>query len=345
LAKVKKRDWRRVAICAVVCLVPIAAPGVASAGLQTRDFGPSEACPIAHIRLNVSYMCAEEFTIRGSNGYRITVSADPEVGDSSVELTVEGHSGVALYIAPGHVTPNTIKARFGRLGRVSVRFKPSGRQRNVKVRKRCFRDHPPVVSSRLGSFVGTIRFRGERAYTRVSAHHARGGIGDPLANTSKKQGCDFHESGAERKRELESVSLEASPPEAGVSFFAGHLFGSQPLAPSGESAAPGEDQHLFLADEAEKADRMRILRFAAALGGSETFVFDGSLTSATVRPPFPFTGSGSFLRNPDGSISWTGTLAVSLAGLGSVQLTGGKAELATVAAHLKQLEEELESRK
>jgi hypothetical protein len=90
---------------------------------------------------------------------------------------------------------------------------------------------------------------------------------------------------------------------------------------------------------------MRILRFAAALGGSETFVFDESLTSATVRPPFPFTGSGSFLRNPDGSISWTGTLAVSLPGLGSVQLTGGKAELATVAAHLKQLEEELESRK
>lgn len=344
LAKVKRFDWQRAAICAAVCLAPIAAPGAASAGLRARDFGPSEACPIAHIRLNVTYSCAEEFTLRGSNGYRITVSADPEGVDSSVQLTVEGHSGVALYIAPGHVTPNTIRARFGRLGRISVRFKPSGRQRHVKVRKKCFRDRPPVVSSRLGNFVGTIRFRGERGYTRVSAHRAQGGIGDPLANTSKKHGCEFHESSAERKRELESVSLEASPPGGRVSFFAGRLFGSRPpLAPSG--AAPGKDQYLFLAGEAEKTGQMRILRFAAALGGSETFVFDESLASATVSPPFPFTGSGSFLRNPDGSTSWTGTLAVSLPGLGSVQLTGGKAELATVAAHLKQLEEELESRK
>ncbi|MGN6556736.1 MAG: hypothetical protein ACTHLH_01835 [Solirubrobacterales bacterium] len=293
--------------------------------------------------MNVTYSCAEEFTLRSSNGYKITVSADPEGTYNSVELTVEGHSGTALYIAQGHATASTIRARFGRLGRVAVRFEPSGRQRHAKLSKKCFRDRPPVVSSRLGSFVGTIRFRGERGYTRVSAHRAWGGIGDPLTNTSKKSGCDFHESKAQRKRELESVILDAASPRAGITFTAGRLFGSPPpLSPSGKSAPSGNNRILFLAGAGEKIGRLRILRFAVAFGGPETFAFDEALDSATVSPPAPFTGSGSFLRNPDGSTSWTGTLAVSLPGLGSVPLTGGKAELATVATQMKQLEEESE---
>lgn len=338
----KKFDWRVAAMCAVACLAQIVMPGAASA--SARDFGPSEACPVAHIRLNVNYECAEEFTLKGSNGYRITVSADPEAG-GPVKLSVEGHSGAAVYIAPGHATANTIRARFGRLGRVSVRFKPSGRERDVKVQEKCFRHRPPVVSSKLGSFVGTIRFRGERGYTRVSAHRAQGGIGDPLTNTSKKHGCEFHRSSAERRRELQSVSLEASSPDAEVFLFAGRLFGNQRrLASSGESAVPGEDRYAFVVGQAEKVGRMRILRLAEALGGPETFVFDEGLTSATVIPPFPFTGSGSFARNPDGSTSWTGTLAVSLPGLGSVPLTGGKAELATVAEQSKKREEEARRR-
>jgi hypothetical protein len=102
---------------------------------------------------------------------------------------------------------------------------------------------------------------------------------------------------------------------------------------------------LFLAGAGEKMGQMRNLRFAVALSGPESFAFDEALNSATVSPPVPFTGSGSFLRNPDGSTSWTGTLAVDLPGLGSVPLTGGKAELATVATQLKQLEEESESRR
>jgi hypothetical protein len=60
-----------------------------------------------------------------------------------------------------------------------------------------------------------------------------------------------------------------------------------------------------------------------------------------VQPPSPFTGSGDFLRNADGSTSWTGSLAVPIPGLGTVKLTGGKAELATVAEGLNSLEEEL----
>jgi hypothetical protein len=288
---------------------------------------PGKACPIAHIRSNVTYSCAAEFTLRGSNGYEITVSGGLEGGENSVELSAEGRSGTVQYTAPGRVTDNGIEASFGKLGRVSVRFRPSGQR-------------PPVVTSRLGSFVGTIRFRGERGYTRVSARRADGGIGDPLANTPQKLVCDFHESDAAHERELESVSLDASPSGAGVSFGAFRLFGSwsDRIPPAGKGTLGG-GRYLFLALSIERARKLSIFRYAAVLGRPEDFVFDDALTTATVRPPSPFTGSGSFLRNPDGSTSWTGTLAVRLPGLGAMRLTGGRAELATVATHLKQLEE------
>jgi hypothetical protein len=343
---------RHSVLCAFACVALLAPVGAAAAEPHDGLTIPREACPIENIRSNVVYWCTAEFSLRGSNGYRITVSAEldsipasagPESVTSPVELSVKGHSGTAQYSVSGQVTANTIKARFGRLGRVSVRFRPSGHQRRVRVPKKCIENRLPVVTATLGSFVGTIEFRGERGYTNVSARRAKGGIGDPLADTAKKLVCDFHESDAERKRELESVSLDASPPDARIGFDAGRLFGTWPGLPS-PVAGPGGIRNLFFALASEEQGGMSIIRAAASLGGSEDFVFDDALTSATVSPPFPFSGSGSFLRNPDGSTSWTGTLAVLLPGLGTVGLTGGSAELATVATHLQQLEERVEGR-
>lgn len=335
-------------LLALGCVMALAGlSGVASANANTPKTFPTEACPVhGHIELNVSYSCAAEFTLRASNGYQITVSADPTTGvrrfHRFVHLTAKGHGGTAEYNVHGTVTPTTIKADFGHLGRVSVRFEPSGRERNVRVPKKCMKERPRVVTSRLGKFVGTIKFRGERGYTRVSAHSAQGGTGDPLANTPKKLQCDFRESDAERERELESVSLDGSPPGVGISVSALRLFGNFPnLIGSGKPLPPKGDRYLFLVLASEKAGQMSILRTTGALGESQDFIFDNALTSATVRPPSPFTGSASFLRGADGSTSWTGTLAVSLPGLGTVGLTGGKADLATVATHLKHLEEEL----
>jgi hypothetical protein len=328
----------------VACLVALVGlSGIASANPNTPKTFPTAACPVhGRIESNVSYSCAAEFTLRASNGYRITVSADPEGQTDEVVLSVEGHSGNVRYSVPGKVTTDTIQARFGNLGRVSMRFHPSGRERNVRVPKKCMKERPAVVTSRLGKFVGTMKFRGERGYTQVSARSALGGTGDPLANTPKKLQCDFRESEAEPERELESVTLEGAPPRAAISFNASRLFGDFPaLAESGKPLPPKGDRYLFLALASEKVGRMSILRSTGALGESTDFAVDSDLTSATVQPPAPFTGSGSFLRNADGSTSWTGSLAVPMPGLGTVKLTGGKAELATLAERLSSLEEEL----
>jgi hypothetical protein len=331
-------------LLAVACLVALVGlSGIASARPNTPKTFPTAACPVhGQIEPDVTYSCAAEFTLHASNGYRITVSADAEGQTDEVVLSVEGHGGNVRYSVPGKVTTGTIRAKFGNLGRVSVRFEPSGRERNVRVPKKCMKGRPSVVTSRLGKFVGTIMFRGEHGYTQVSARRALGGTGDPLADTPKKLQCDFRESEAERERELESVSLNGGPPRAAISFNASRLFGDFPaLAGSGKPSPPKGDRYLFLSLAGEKVGQMSIIRSTGALGESRDFVFADDLTSATVQPPSPFTGSGSFVRNADGSTSWTGSLAVPMPGLGTVRLTGGKAELATVAEGLSSLEEEL----
>jgi hypothetical protein len=329
-----------VIIGAVLCSLQLVLPVAAPAKAGPFPTGESRACPTAHIRLNVSYSCSADFALRGTHGYRIEVSAGLEGGESPVSLSATGPEGTAEYQAPGRVTANTIRASFGHLGRVSVRFHPSGRERHVRISKRCLSDRPPVVSARLGSFSGVVRFRGERRYTRVLAHRAAGGIGDPLADTRQKRACDLHQSDADRERELESVSLDASPPGSGVAFTAGRVFGDWTPPPLARRRLPPPGQrYLFFAFAFERSERMSIFRSSAALGGPPDFVYDSALTSATVDPPAPFTGSGSFRRNPDGTTSWTGDLAANLPGLGAVPLTRGKATLATVAAQIKGLEE------
>lgn len=343
MKKSSSRLRGRGGVLAVACLAAMSVfTGLAPTAGARRVSVSREPCPIRHVELDVSYTCAIEFTLRGSDGYRITISGDPNgAGPDQVRLRAEGHSGTAEYSVEGSVTTTAIRATFGQLGRVSVRFSPSGAVRRIKVPRSCASKLPRIVTSRLGRFRGTIEFRGERDYTRVSADRAWGGIGDPLANTTKKLTCEFHESKAEKKRELESVSLDASPAGAGVSFTAFRAFGSW----AGRGVLGGHSspqaRYAFFALAFERAAGMTIFRTAAALGGSAAFVFDDALTTAMVKPPAPFTGTGSFLRNADGSITWTGDLGVAIPGLGTVRLTGGDADLATVATHLQHLEEEL----
>ncbi|HEX8752030.1 MAG TPA: hypothetical protein VF731_01325 [Solirubrobacterales bacterium] len=313
-----------------------------AAARPSRPVGAAEACPIGHVVLNVSYTCALQFTLHGSNGYAITVSGDPEGGRfSDVEVNIDKGSVGAFYLGHGHVTPTGIHANLGGLGRISVSFRPSDKVRGVRISKRCLKHRPPVVKARLGIFVGTVSFHGEQGYTTVNAHRAVGGLGDPLAIKGGKPACDWHASPAEKHEEEQSVQLTADDKRSGVSFSVAPLFGTWPSQGLGHPG-PTNGNDLFLVAQSEKKHGLFVLRAVGAAAPASAFSFDPVLTSAIVTPPAPFIGTGTFLRNADGSASWTGSLSVPLPGLGTVSLTGTeyRSELATVAENLKRLEEE-----
>jgi hypothetical protein len=147
---------------------------------------------------------------------------------------------------------------------------------------------------------------------------------------------------AQTKQELKEVALSASARDGGMVFQASRL----PVQFSGAGSPAGapipkQDRYLFWVFAGERAEGMSIFRSVAAGGPANDFVFDGALAAATVTPPRPFVGSGSFLRNADGSTSWTGTLSVRVPGLGMVGLTepGFTGKLATLATLLQQAEE------
>ena len=101
---------------------------------------------------------------------------------------------------------------------------------------------------------------------------------------------------------------------------------------------------IFVVLAGERREGVSILRFVFAKGPKRDFAYDGALGSATVAPPPPFSGSGSFLRHADGSTSWTGSLSAPVPGLGQVSLVepGLSGELETRAQLFESLEESFE---
>jgi hypothetical protein len=79
---------------------------------------------------------------------------------------------------------------------------------------------------------------------------------------------------------------------------------------------------FFIAGTSERVGALHIGRSVFVEGPSASFEPSADLSSATVKPPKPFSGTASFVRNLDGSTEWSGTLSVALPGAQSTALAG-----------------------
>jgi len=255
------------------------------------------------------------FGLRGSNGFALDVSSQagevtviaserrPPVPtfapDGSPRPAGTGNGASNVYAVPAIAAgPGTVDAGLGALGRIAVRFRPSG-ERTVTT-LRCDRRRPLRVVRRLGTFTGTIRFQGEGGYTAVTATSARGSVGTPLP-----AGCPAaRPASASVARPARSAVLTAVDPGAGSSF----------------RAATGPGGVTFRARVRERnADGVAVVRQAFAGAPLAAFAFNRSLTRVRVSPPAPFSGSARFSTGP--GRAWKGGLRVTFPGL-SVPLTG-----------------------
>jgi hypothetical protein len=81
-------------------------------------------------------------------------------------------------------------------------------------------------------------------------------------------------------------------------------------------------QEMFLAMAEQSSGRMAIVRYAFAIASSKAFRSNNALTSATVKPPAPFHGKGTYGADAQGERSWTGSLSASFPGSSGFPLTG-----------------------
>lgn len=262
------------------------------------------------------------FSLRGSNGFVVDVTSQ---GDEVTVIASErwapvatfgpsgrprsagtGNGASTIYTAPAKAAgPEAVEAALGELGRIAVRFRPSGRRVVSTARQACGR--PGRVVRRLGVFVGTISFKGEGGYTTVAATSARGSVGTPLP-----PGCETP--GSTSGAALAS-SIPTGPPAGGAVLNA-----VDPRTGSKFRAAPGAGGVVFRAWVAErKADGVTVVRRARAGAPASAFRFNRPLTWAAVTPPAPFSGTARFAARA--GAPWRGSLRVTFPGL-SVPLTG-----------------------
>ncbi len=216
---------------------------------------------------------------------------------------------VAAYVARGTVTPTRIEASFGDFGRVAVKFRPSGRIATSKRRRRCRgADH---YTSRLGVFVGSVRFLGENHYVAVHAHRAKGRIRSPL-----QLHCAFRFPPPPRRAARPVRELPSFSPTI---LAAGHR---QALSATELFSLQLGRRTLFLAVTEQSRGAMAEVRYAVAVAPNKDFSFNEELNHAVLDPPKPFRGKGVYTAATDGTTSWGGSLSVSFPGAPRLPLAG-----------------------
>lgn len=239
------------------------------------------------------------FQFHSSDGYRITVEGyDATAAIDVAKKPSYGNKAWSTYIARGKVSTTSIRGDFGDLGKVDMRFHPSGPTVLGKRHARCIGPHRYKITR--GAFVGTVRFRGEGGYTSARVHRVQGKVVTPrflfCADTL------FPGDGGHKKAKNRAKVTRL------YSFF------RSGLTAMAFSAAERGGKATYLAEMEQTAGSVGVFRGVSVRASPVTFAFDNALSFAGVTPPAPFSGSGSFQRGPSGVKSWTGSLAVSFPG-------------------------------
>lgn len=257
---------------------------------------------------------ALELHFRNRDGYGITAAG---VGQTVLLAVSKGRlPSTTTYLAHGKVGANSITAQFADLGRIAVRFRPSGRVRRSAdgCRRR--------IVARFGAFVGELSFNGEGGYTSAHIHRAKGVLLTPPAHAVCRRAKPWR-----HRASASAAGRGAAGPRAEektTSFLADW---KQPLARTVFGAVTlgfGLRITLFVGVSQASEGSIAVVREALAIARPSSFLVDDTLSSASVSPPPPFSGSGSFQHNADGTTSWTGSLAASFPGAPDVPLTGSQ---------------------
>jgi hypothetical protein len=256
---------------------------------------------------------------------QFSVKGAPE----GVRLVASQRHAAAIYLdREGHAGPLGIEADFGSLGKISARFRPSGRVTsrlpNIGVAGGC--TPPRGALDRLGTFVGEIRFRGENGFTSINRRRVSGRVSpERVVRCPAKDDSRNEQSQAKVRPTRLSVNGGLSFPLA--SFDAGHDVISEiaSLVRSGVSLGLSSlpDRGVPFKSEVIEERRnfkMLVIRLAVAKGADGSFEVNDKLRTATVTPPPPFAGSAQVNNCVAPRFAWRGSLSVSLPGRGRISL-------------------------
>jgi hypothetical protein len=234
-----------------------------------------------------------DIDLEGSDGYSIHLSVNPR---QHLILQLSKGEFTAEYMTRDlDADADRAKAKLRGLGTIAVRFRPRGRVRHPSLPE-CGEGRPTVQP---GIVRGTIRFVGEREYTRVAAHEAEAAIEDPV-----RWDCRFGSRSEWDPRRLDWISKLSANVE-GVYFLARRY---RPGVVEGGRV-------LYLAETGEafrtKSGRppLTIWRRVKVPAPLSTFR-DAHPERLVAAPPPPFSGTAAIARTPESVFTWDGDLSV-----------------------------------
>jgi hypothetical protein len=307
------KAWGRLVVAAGAILLALALPAGAQAATRAHP---------RHVEIRPA--TSHGFVELGEHdGYEFAISlAEPDYAILyAASFDQETQSGASTEYGAhftGSLPGGRVRATFGGVGSISLRFRPSGRSRSHSIKKNCQGQRP---REERGHFVGTIRLRGENDYFRLSVARANGYL-----DRSFRLRC--------RVRHQAPVPPPTSLPEAvipGFGFVYGSGGGSVALLEAGtregdrgvelraahmQGARPGAEVQAIAVEYQGKMPVGRSAWASESPAGTLLTSLPGEHPrTATLRPVAPFSGEGSFVATAPTAHSWTGDLAVQFPGL------------------------------
>jgi hypothetical protein len=277
-------------------LVPSSEPG------QTRD-NP--------------YLSPRGLRLRGTGGFDAVIVAIPAFGGEHAEARVEiGDSeGIVKYTVPANLAGEGIHANFGRYGRIDLRWVPNGGVRAVPSNCEGFRTR---YFFSTGSYVGSVRFRGGRRFTKITARRVA-----------------WRRSWYPKDYECPLRVSEGQPGPGTILDAEGWVKRTRPIRIDAIQERAGA-RVQYQAAQFEQAGRMAIARYAFAFAGPKTLSVSSDFSTGEISPPAPFSGTGRFERTERARGTWRGDLSVEFIDHTTTRLDGGSFEAVLHSGYYEQ---------
>jgi len=216
----------------------------------------------------------------------------------------------------GDLERGVVRARFGSLGSVSLRFRPSGRIRTHEPQPGC---EGSSETTEYGRFLGHLDFRGKGDYFHVSSAKGEASIARfPRLRCERGEALESEPRSLRKNvaprplfRDDDSIALLYSSTRRH-----GRYAGITAMHPEG--SPPGADVELGVVEPRRGMAIGHGVYLEGSRGTLLTSLPGAHPATATLAPPAPFYGEGVYSEQ---SGAWTGTLGVRLAGL-NLPLTG-----------------------